>query len=79
MLLLDLYLVTTAVLHAASSLIGIKQKTEISGWRLEIALGTKYREPKPNRKIPKTEPKNTEPKEFGSCSVLSFQEPKEPR
>jgi hypothetical protein len=38
MLLLDLYLVTTAVLHAASSLIGIKQKIETSGWRLENVI-----------------------------------------
>jgi hypothetical protein len=38
---------------------------------LQLVLGTKYREPKPNRKIPRTEPKNTEPKKIGSCSVLS--------
>jgi hypothetical protein len=46
---------------------------------LPITLGTKYREPRTEPKLRRTEPKNTETEKFGSCSVPVSQEPNLPR
>jgi hypothetical protein len=42
----------------------------------KVGVGTKYREPRTEPNLPRTEPKFTEPKYSVPCSVPSLQEPK---
>jgi len=66
--------VTSTVLHVAPPLIenALKRSTHGASALLEVRLGTKYREPR-------TEPKVPKPKFSVPCSVPNFQEPNLPR